>query len=98
MALIEVKVPDIGDFDHVDVIDVLVKPGDIINPEDPLVTLESEKATMDIPAPQAGRVVTVNVKVGDKVVYAKYAGTEFKLEDDDLLILSERDILAVLAK
>jgi len=64
---VQVAVPDIGDFDTVDVIDVLVKPGDLISLEDPLVTLESEKATMDIPAPQAGRVVAVTVKVGDKV-------------------------------
>ena len=62
-----VVVPDIGDFESVDVIEVLVKPGDIINLEDPLVTLESDKATMDIPAPQAGRVLSVKVKVGDKV-------------------------------
>lgn len=64
---VQVVVPDIGDFDTVDVIEVLVKPGDIINPEDPMVTLESDKATMDIPAPQAGRVLAVKVKVGDKV-------------------------------
>ncbi len=64
---VQVVVPDIGDFDAVDVIEVLVKPGDIINPEDPMVTLESDKATMDIPAPQAGRVLAVKVKVGDKV-------------------------------
>ncbi|MBX9608818.1 MAG: hypothetical protein K2Y51_21540, partial [Gammaproteobacteria bacterium] len=64
---VEIRVPDIGDFEHVDVIDVLVKPGDVISPEDPLITLESEKATMDIPAPAGGTVVAIQVKVGDQV-------------------------------
>ncbi|MBM4227018.1 MAG: biotin/lipoyl-binding protein [Gammaproteobacteria bacterium] len=64
---IQVAVPDIGDFQAVDVIEVLVKPGDIISAEDPLITLESDKATMDIPAPLAGKVVAIKVKVGDKV-------------------------------
>ena len=63
----EVKVPDIGDFKDVPVIEVLVKPGDSVKPEDPLVTLESDKATMDVPAPFAGTVSEVIVKVGDKV-------------------------------
>ncbi len=64
---IEVLVPDIGDFDSVDVIDVLVKPGDEVKAEDPLITLESDKATMDIPAPRAGRIGQISVKVGDKI-------------------------------
>jgi len=64
---IEVKVPDIGDFKDVPVIEVLVKPGDTIAREDSLVTLESEKATMDVPAPAAGTVRELKVKVGDKV-------------------------------
>ena len=63
----EVKVPDIGEFKDVPVIEVLVKPGDSVKPEDPLVTLESDKATMDVPAPFAGTVSEVIVKVGDKV-------------------------------
>jgi len=67
MATIEVKVPDIGDFKDVPVIEVLVKPGDIVGVEDPLVTLESDKATMDVPSPAAGKVVEVHVKVGDRV-------------------------------
>ncbi|MCW5576327.1 MAG: dihydrolipoyl dehydrogenase, partial [Burkholderiales bacterium] len=65
--LIEVKVPDIGDFKNIPVIEVLVKPGDTVNPEDPLVTLESDKATMDIPAPSAGTVKALSLKPGDKV-------------------------------
>ena len=67
MAIVEVKVPDIGDFNDVPVIEVLVKPGDTVKAEDSLVTLESDKATMDVPSPSAGVVKAVTVKVGDKV-------------------------------
>jgi pyruvate dehydrogenase E2 component (dihydrolipoamide acetyltransferase) len=67
MSTIEVRVPDIGDFKDVPVIEVFVKPGDTVKPEDPLVTLESDKATMDVPSPSAGTVKTLQVKVGDKV-------------------------------
>ena len=63
----EVRVPDIGDYKDVPVIEVLVKPGDTVKPEDPLVTLESDKATMEVPAPLAGVVQAMKVKVGDKV-------------------------------
>jgi len=65
--MIEVKVPDIGDFKDIPVIEVLVKPGDAVKPEDPLVTLESDKATMDVPAPVAGIVKEIRLKPGDKV-------------------------------
>ncbi len=67
MSTIEVKVPDIGDFTDVPVIEIFVKPGDAVKAEDSLVTLESDKATMDVPAPSAGTVKEVKVKVGDKV-------------------------------
>jgi pyruvate dehydrogenase E2 component (dihydrolipoamide acetyltransferase) len=60
-------VPDIGDFESVDVIDILVKPGDTVQAEDSLITLESDKATMDIPAPRAGVIGAISVKVGDKI-------------------------------
>jgi pyruvate dehydrogenase E2 component (dihydrolipoamide acetyltransferase) len=63
----EVKVPDIGDFKNVPVIEVLVKVGDTVKAEDPLVTLESDKATMDVPSPLGGIVHQLNVRVGDKV-------------------------------
>jgi dihydrolipoamide dehydrogenase len=66
-SVIEVKVPDIGDFKDVPVIEVLVKPGDSIKKEDSLVTLESDKATMEVPAPEAGVVKELRVKLGDKV-------------------------------
>lgn len=64
---IEVKVPDIGDYKNIPVIEVLVKPGDTVNAEDPLVTLESDKATMDVPSSAAGVVKEIKLKVGDKV-------------------------------
>ena len=67
MSVIEVKVPDIGDFKNIPVIEVLVKPGDSVNKEAPLVTLESDKATMEVPAPAAGIVKEIKVKLGDKV-------------------------------
>jgi dihydrolipoamide dehydrogenase len=67
MAQIEIKVPDIGDFKDVPVIELLVKPGDTIAKEDALVTLESDKATMEVPSTHAGTVKEVRVKVGDKV-------------------------------
>ncbi len=67
MSTIEVKVPDIGDFKDVPVIEVFVKPGDTVKAEDSLVTLESDKATMDVPAPSAGVVGQLKVRVGDKV-------------------------------
>jgi dihydrolipoamide dehydrogenase len=64
---IEIRVPDIGNFDSVDVIEVLVKVGDMIAKEDSLITVESDKASMDIPSSQAGIVKEVKVKVGDKI-------------------------------
>ena len=64
---IEVKVPDIGDFKDVPVIEILVKEGDEIGAEDPLMTLESDKATMEIPSPAAGTVGGIKIKVGDRV-------------------------------
>ena len=67
MAKVDVKVPDIGDFSDVPVIEVLVKPGDVVTAEQSLISLESDKATMDVPSPVAGAVAEVLAKVGDKV-------------------------------
>jgi dihydrolipoamide dehydrogenase len=67
MADIEVRIPDIGDFNDVPVIEIHVAPGDTVAVEDPLVTLESDKATLDVPAPVAGTVGDVRVGVGDRV-------------------------------
>ena len=67
MSTIEVKVPDIGDFTDIPVIEIFVKPGDSVKAEDSLVTLESDKATMDVPSPAAGTIKEIKVKLGDKV-------------------------------
>jgi pyruvate dehydrogenase E2 component (dihydrolipoyllysine-residue acetyltransferase) len=64
---VEVEVPDIGDFEDVPIIEILVSPGDTVSADDPLLTLESDKATMDVPAPFPGTVGELMVKVGDKV-------------------------------
>ena len=63
----EVKVPNIGDFTDVEIIDIHISPGDLINLEDPIITLESDKATIDVPSPIAGSVIELKVAVGDKV-------------------------------
>jgi dihydrolipoamide dehydrogenase len=67
MAVEDIKVPNIGDFENVPVLNVLVAPGDTVAKEDPLIELESDKATMEVPSPVAGTVVEVKVKEGDAV-------------------------------
>jgi len=67
MSVIEIKVPDIGDFKDIPIIEILVEPGASVKAEDPLISLESDKATMEVPAPQAGVVKEIKVKIGDKV-------------------------------
>jgi pyruvate/2-oxoglutarate dehydrogenase complex dihydrolipoamide acyltransferase (E2) component len=67
MATIEIKVPDIGNYTDVPVIELLVKPGDTVKKDQGLVTLESDKATMEVPSPEAGTVKELRVKIGDKV-------------------------------
>ncbi|MEO8546379.1 MAG: biotin/lipoyl-containing protein, partial [Burkholderiaceae bacterium] len=67
MAQMEIKVPDIGDFAEVTVIELMVKPGDTITPEQSLITVESDKASMEIPASHGGVVRELKVKLGDKV-------------------------------
>lgn len=76
----EIRVPDIGDFDAVEVIEVLVAVGDEVKEEQPLITLESDKATMEVPATAAGRVAEVRVTEGDKVG-----------EGDVIVVLADRD-------
>ncbi|HEV7988254.1 MAG TPA: dihydrolipoyllysine-residue acetyltransferase [Candidatus Binataceae bacterium] len=66
-ALVDIKVPDIGDFSDVEVIEVMVKPGDPVRVDDSLITIESDKASMEVPATQAGIVKEIRVKIGDKV-------------------------------
>jgi pyruvate dehydrogenase E2 component (dihydrolipoamide acetyltransferase) len=67
MSIVEVKVPDIGDFKEVEVIELMVKPGDTIKVDQSLVTVESDKASMEIPSSHAGVVKEIKIKVGDKV-------------------------------
>ncbi len=67
MPVIDVQVPDIGDFENIPIIEVHVKPGDTIKQDDPLITLESDKAAMEVPSPASGKVTELSVKVGDKV-------------------------------
>ncbi|TSA05271.1 MAG: dihydrolipoyllysine-residue acetyltransferase [Methylococcus sp.] len=66
-VLKEVHVPDIGDYKDIEVIEVLVKPGDVVQPEDSLITLESDKAAMEVPSPVGGTVSSLNIKPGDRV-------------------------------
>ena len=66
MAAQEIRVPDIGDFTDVPIIEILVSPGDTVAAEDPLLTLESDKATLDVPSPVAGTVTSLALSVGDK--------------------------------
>ena len=65
--VVEIKVPDIGDFDSVEVIELLVKPGDVVRAEQSLITVESDKASMEIPSAAAGIVREIRVALGDKV-------------------------------
>ena len=80
MAIIDVKVPDIGDFKDVPIIEILVKVGDVVKADDPLISLESDKATMEVPSPAAGKVAEILVKVGDRVGEGKAI---FRLESAD---------------
>ncbi|ODB83162.1 dihydrolipoyl dehydrogenase [Candidatus Thiodiazotropha endoloripes] len=76
-GIVEVTLPDIGDFEQVDIIEILVSPGDRVDAEDSIITLESDKATMDIPSPYNGTVKELMVKVGDKI---SMGGVILKLE------------------
>ncbi|HEV7714868.1 MAG TPA: biotin/lipoyl-containing protein, partial [Steroidobacteraceae bacterium] len=67
MSRVDLVVPDLGSFDEVPVIDVLVKPGDVVEVDTPLITLETDKAAMDVPSAAAGKIVEVTIKRGDKV-------------------------------
>ena len=96
-TIIPIVVPDIGTEDKVDIIEVAVAVNDNIDKDDTLITLESDKASMDIPATEQGLLVELLVKVGDKVLYGKYSGTEISVEDDEFLIMRESDIFGVLA-
>ena len=91
----KLKVPDLGDFADVDVIEVHVAPGSKVDIDDPLVTIETDKAAMEVPSTAAGTIESVLVKVGDKVLFGKWSGTEVKIDGDELLIMKESDIMGV---
>ena len=80
-----ISVPDIGDFKNVEIIEILVKPGDKIKKNDPIVTLESDKSSVEVPSPFEGKISELKVKIGDKVsegsVLATLEGSEIKEED-----------------
>ena len=63
----EIKVPDIGDFKNVEIIEILIKEGDEVNKNDPIITIESDKSSVEIPSPFSGKIPELKVKVGDKV-------------------------------
>ena len=63
----KITVPDIGDFENVEIIEILTKPGSIIKKNDPIVTLESDKSSVEVPSPFAGKISSLEVKIGDKV-------------------------------
>ena len=63
----KITVPDIGDFENVEIIEILTKTGTIIKKNDPIVTLESDKSSVEVPSPFAGKISSVEVKIGDKV-------------------------------
>ena len=75
MAAQEIRVPDIGDFTDVPIIEILVAAGDTVAAEDPLLTLESDKATLDVPSPVAGTIVSLALAVGDTVSQGTVIGT-----------------------
>jgi len=85
MSLTAIKVPDIGDFQDVEIIEIICKIGDTVVAEDPLISVESDKATMEVPSPTAGIVREIKVKVGDKVS----AGTLI-LQMEETEVSSER--------
>ena len=99
-ATIEVMVPDLGDFSDVDVIEILVSPGDIVAVEDPLITLETDKATMDVPASHDGKVVALRVAVGDKVSAGDAVLTLEPAEEDyaATVVINPADAVAVAAE
>ena len=83
----KIIVPDIGDFEEVEIIEILVKPGDVINKNDPVVTLESDKSSVEVPSVFAGKISELKVKIGDRVskgsVLALIKNQETKIKEKD---------------
>lgn len=88
LNIITISVPDIGDFEQVDVIEVHINEGDQVKMEDPLITLESDKATMDVPSPMSGTIVDVLTRVGDKISEGD-AIANLRLETDDSTVIAQ---------
>ena len=88
----EITVPDIGDFDSVEIIEILTKVGDIIKTNDPIVTLESDKSSVEVPSPFSGKVLSLEVKIGDKVSKGSVLATieDFKDKIPDKSKLPEK--------
>ena len=82
-------VPDIGDFDDVEIIEVLVSVGDQINKDDPIVTLESDKSSVEVPSPITGKIIELNVKVGDKVSTGSLLA---KLENNSTNVVKKEEV------
>ena len=82
----QISVPDIGDFESVEIIEILVKSGDVIKKNDPIVTLESDKSSVEVPSPFDGKISKLEVKIGDKVskgsVLALIENSEIKNKED----------------
>ena len=89
-----INVPDLGNFDSVEIIEVLVKVGDQINKNDPIVTLESDKSSVEVPSPIAGKIIELNVKVGDKVskgsLLAKLENSSSNTKEEKIIQNKER--------
>ena len=86
----KITVPDIGDFENVEIIEILTKPGATIKKNDPVVTLESDKSSVEVPSPFSGKVSSLNVKIGDKVSKGSVLVT---IEDDKNEISKEAEKL-----
>ena len=82
----KITVPDVGDFEDVEIIEVLIKPGDIIKKNDPVVTLESDKSSVEVPSPYSGKISSLKVKIGDKVS----KGSVLAIVEDNQTGISEK--------
>ena len=95
----KITVPDIGDFENVEIIEILTKPGSIIKKDDPIVTLESDKSSVEVPSPFSGKISSLEVKIGDKVskgsvlaiIEDDKSETSVKIKKNDPVVTLESD-------
>ena len=89
----KITVPDIGDFENIEIIEILIKPGTVIKKNDPVVTLESDKSSVEVPSPFAGKIHSLEVKIGDKVskgsVLAIIGSEETKASEEPIKQINE---------